>query len=198
MKKLFTVFALAMTMCIGASAQNAEVCWSGSLPAVNGSLYDRSFGSQNRDFYSFGLGFNRFVPFSKNGPWKLALGVNFQYGFSSGNNDYSSQFSKFQFPLSLVYVVSSEEDVEFDPYAGFNVTYFTSGESEIGNSRMDWFPGCNSWNAGFHLGVDLVVSGFVMGFEYQHDLTNFCSKKVKGTMCTQKWQAMSVKVGYRF
>lgn len=201
MKKIFTAFAFTMAMCTSAMAQKTEVYWLYAMPSISGDFFYGSVGSQNRSFTSMGLGVNRVIPFAKKAPLDFVFGLSFQFAQSGERESFSSNFSKFQLPLSVMYVLKGGKDVEFNPYVGFDATYYTSGKSEkvsFGHKRIEWFPDCNDWTVGYHVGACVALRGVVLGFEYQHDFSNFYRDKRDGVKIRQTWDCVELSLGYRF
>ena len=209
MKKLCSALALAMAMCTSAFAQRNEVYLLCDFPTMSSSSSNSSVKvNMDVDFTSFGLGYNRIVPISATNPLNCMVGMNFQYGKMRSDVEIAGVvmddaiFTRMQIPVSLMYAAELGTNVTLEPYAGLDATYFFSGEDRIlysGQSAIEkWFPDANSLTVGYHFGANLAISNVVLGFEYQHDFTNFDSTVSQGVKVEQKWYSYNLKIGYRF
>lgn len=207
MKKLFTVFALAMALCTGASAQKKEFFIQGGLPTMTGTTVNTPTSvSVDIDFYGFGVGMNTYQPFSQKTPLYFMAGLNFKYGHSKTDAPIlASSYLQLRLPLGLMYSAEICKGVFIEPYAGFNLSYFLMGNTRVGGygyrntqSSESWFPEAKRFNQGYQFGVNVDLNQLVLGVEYEHDLSVFDSDNEEGLKVDYKWHAVTFKLGFRF
>ena len=207
MKKLFTVFALAMTMCIGASAQKSksEFFFQGGFPTMSGTIVNTPY-SEDAGFYCLGAGINTYQPFSQKTPLYFMAGLNFKYGHSKTDAPIlASSYLQLRLPIGLMYSAEICKGVSIEPYAGFNLSYFLMGNTRVGGygyrntqSSESWFPEAKRFNKGYQFGLNVEITQLVLGVEYEHDLSVFGTGKIENAKVDYKWHSVTFKLGFRF